>query len=125
MNIDDWVLALAGSRTLVGRPVRDDRKVGDAVVGQTGTKLSPVYDMSVTASQAGGNMQIHRTCFPILLYASIEEVDLPADAIVIRVTTLLENERKELSERIEAAEKMKTALRTAASRIQIARAIER
>lgn len=106
MNVDDWSIVVAGSLSLVGL--------------SNGTKLSPVYVMSVTASQAGGNMQIHRVCFPMLMYSSIDEVELPPGSIVIPVSTLLEGERRELAERVEAAEKMKTSLRAAASRIQIA-----
>jgi len=117
MNIDDWVIAVQGSLQLVGRPRRDD------VSPNAVTMLHPVFVMSVVASAAGGNLQITRTCFPLLMYASIDEIELPRDAIVIPVKALFDKEKEELALRIEGAEKMKTALRAASSGIQLALAV--
>lgn len=95
----NWVFVLAGSRTFVGMFTPDDN-------------LSPAYDMSVSATQAGGNMQIHRVCFPILLYHGIKSVKIPADAMVIYVTAVLsEMEQRDLATRIAGAEAMRESLR--------------
>lgn len=128
MDLNGWKIAVVGSLSLVGKLVFPERidygPMGDGVGFPKSRKLSPVYVMSVTASQAGRNMQIHRTVFPMLLYHTITEVELPTDAILVDVMTVLsEKERQELEKRVESAEEMRRALRAAEGGIHVAQAM--
>ena len=110
MNLDDLYFIFSGARTFVGEAkfkIREGRLLGS----DTHLTMSPIYDMSVTASEAGGNLQIRRTVFPVLLYSGISRLDFPVDTPYVKVRDVLTlSEIEDLKRAIESAEKMQRAI---------------
>ena len=110
-----WVIAQSNGLTLVGLPITPGVK-GDMV-------LRPVLNMQQNLAQGpnGGATPIH-PCFPLFLFA-INEVQLPAGAIVIPVASLSKVERDHLAKFVEQGMEIMGQMKAAAMGIQLAKAV--
>jgi hypothetical protein len=87
----------------------------------TGRTLSPVYDLKAGMQQGpGGSINISHACFPVLLFGSLDEIDLPEGALTIPITSLSRTERAALRAVVENGEKMAQAMRAAAAGVTLA-----
>jgi hypothetical protein len=127
-----WVIAQVHGVALIGemrkRPIPTEvlSKTG-VVIGFTpgphGEYLSPVFEMKpniVQVDRAGNQAAIH-PCFPLWLLG-VEEIDLPAGALVFPVEKLHPRERKELVDFVKNAEETMKAMKLAHSGISLAHA---
>lgn len=89
----------------------------------TGRTLSPVYDLKAGMQQdpRNGSINIQHACFPVLLFGSIDEIDLPEGALVIPIASLSMGERRALSTAVENGSKMAQAMRAAAVGVTVVR----
>jgi hypothetical protein len=96
---------------------------GVALIGRAeGSRLSPVFEMKpniVQVDRAGNQASIH-PCFPLWLLG-VEEIDLPAGALVFPVEKLHPRERKELADFIKNAEETMKAMKLAHAGIALAK----
>jgi hypothetical protein len=104
-----WVIALVHGRTLIGRPKDRD--------------LDPVYELQALMQfvqprpDQPPQLMTMRQVLPLLTYASLRRISLPADAVLIQVASLSKQERRELAKSVEACEQMIGAMRAQESGI--------
>jgi hypothetical protein len=86
----------------------------------TGQTLSPVYELKCIMQPGREGVQIAHACFPVLLLASIEEIDVPDGSLVIRVETLSRTERQSLAAGVENGAQMVRVMRASAAGVTLA-----
>lgn len=91
---------------------------------RTGETLSPVYELKAAMQQGPqGQVAIGHHAFPVLLLGSLDEIDLPAGALIIPITALSKGERAGLAGAVKNAEAMATQMRAAAAGVTLASTI--
>ena len=109
IDIKGWVIALVGSRNLIGCPAcsLEGEPVTKSPVG-----LSPVYELAVQSVAGQRGPSTFRTIRPVLLFGEIREITIPKDVPILFLDTMSEGSKTDLARAVSAAEDMAVSLRT-------------
>lgn len=118
---EDWVIAIVGGRTMVGR-LAPALTLGGVPVDSR-LVLSPVYDLQAGLVQTQqGPMVVHQA-FPVLMMQSISSLEVPAGCATIALSVLAPQERRIIMNAVGEAEKFAQALRAAQGGIALAKSM--
>jgi hypothetical protein len=102
IDLTGWVIALLGSRSLIGKPE----------ITAAGLSLSPVYELTVqTVSSPKGPLS-RRIVRPVLFLASVTDLEMPENITIIAIDKLAKNEQADLAMEVTVAEDMAKSLRS-------------
>ncbi len=113
-----WAIVLAGGTRFVGRLHIQDRNVGPHT-------LAPFYalDVNITPGEQRGQIRVNYMCTPLLMFASLESIDVPEGAIVIPCERLSHGERRRLNKAVREAEDAIQVIRAADAGVLTARSM--
>lgn len=133
--LEGWVIAICGGRAFVGMvALREVLNAEGAVVGHAedrtwssvpfdrSIRLSPVFEFNASANQTAQGLAIGHGALPVLLLASITELEVRTDA-VIECASLGAGDRTNVVRAVRQATDLQQAMRAAASGIALARAM--
>ncbi len=133
--LSGWAIVLAGGTRFVGRCERPAAKeILKAVLGDDGEPiaadlrpetLSPFYalDVNITPGEQRGQIRVNYMCTPLLMFASLESIDVPEGAIVIPCERLSHGERRRLNKAVREAEDAIQVIRAADAGVLTARSM--
>ncbi|HTQ44185.1 MAG TPA: hypothetical protein VMI75_15605 [Polyangiaceae bacterium] len=113
-------LVFVGGQWLVGEIVLKDT---DIIGGRQVRVLTKAMQMSVSTSPGPrpGEVNMQHVASPLLLMPSLDELELPADAVVKSVSELSPQDRRSVANGVALGNKMVNELRLAQSGLAIAR----
>lgn len=99
-DLAGWVIALIGGSTFIGREV-------------TPYALAPVYALNVNIRATDKGVVVNYVATPVLMLASLAELELPQSAVIIGCERLTHAERKRLHSAVRTAEENVQHMRAA------------
>jgi hypothetical protein len=108
-DIAGWVIALVGSRSLVGKP---SRSLNEEPVTTSPATLSPVYELAILTTGTNKGPASIRSIRPILMFPDIVEIALPAGVSVVAIDKMSRASQVDLSRGVSSAEDLCASLRS-------------